>query len=201
MKIQQWLEKQKGRQTKPYKGFNSYVADEPLEEMQIDLAGFTRSASENDGYRYCLVAVYVFTKMLLGVPMKNKQPEECVRAFKEVLDKIGKHQHIYHDNEGYFSSTECIRLLNEHKIKQIIVSTKTPFAERAVQTIINMIHVRIEGLDLSVEKWVEMLPAILKKYNNTKHPTTSITPNEAKRDDNKLKTSRITQNSIENIHL
>ena len=42
----QWLEKQKGRQTKAYKGFNSYVADEPLEEIQIDLADFTRSASE-----------------------------------------------------------------------------------------------------------------------------------------------------------
>ena len=50
-----------------------------------------------------------------------------------------------------------------------------------------MIHARIEGLDLFVEKWVEMLPAILKKYNNTKHSTTSITPNEAKLEDNKLK--------------
>ena len=81
----QWLEqKQKGRQTKTYKGFNSYVADEPLGEMQIDLADFTRSASENDGYRYCLVVVGVFTKMLWGVPIKNKQPEECVRAFNEV---------------------------------------------------------------------------------------------------------------------
>ena len=96
-----WLEKQKGRQTKPYKGFNSYVADEPFEEIQIDLAGFTRSASENDGYRYCSVAVDVFTKMFRGVPMKNKTPEECVRAFKEVLDNIGNPQQIYHDNEGY----------------------------------------------------------------------------------------------------
>ena len=79
-----------------------------------------------------------------------------------MLDKIGKPQQIYHDNEGYFSSIEFIRLLNEHKIKQIIVSTKAPFAERAVQTIKNMIHTRIEGLDLPVEKCVEMLPAILK---------------------------------------
>ena len=71
----QWLEKQKGRQTKAYKGFNSYVADEPLEEIQIDLAGFTRSAADNDGYRYCLVAVDVFTKMLWGVPIKNKKPD------------------------------------------------------------------------------------------------------------------------------
>ena len=128
--------------------------------MQIDLAGFTRSASENDGYRYCLVAVDAFTKMLLGVPIKNKKPEDCVRAFKEVLDKLGKPQQLYHDNEGSFSLIEFIILLNEHKIKQFIVSTKAPFAERAVQTIKNMIPARTEGLDLPVEKWVEMLPAI-----------------------------------------
>jgi len=183
----QWLEKQKGRQTKAYKGFNSYVADEPLEEIQIDLADFTKSASDNDGYRYCLVAVDVFTKILWGVPIKNKKPDECVRGFKEVLDKIGIPKQIYHDNEGSFSSLKFIRLVKPHKIRQIIVSTKAPFAERAVQTIKNMIHARIEGLDLPVEKSVEMLPAILKKYNSTKHSTTGMTPNEAKQEDNKLK--------------
>ena len=168
MRIQKWLEKQKGRQTKAYKGFNSYVADEPLEEIQIDLAIFTDSAPDNDGYKYAFVAVDVFTKIIWGVPIKNKKPEECIRAFKEVLDKIGKPKQIYHDNEGYFSSIEFIRLLNGHNIKHIIVSTKAPFAERAVQTTKNMIHARIEGLDLSVEKCVEMLPAILKNIT-TRH--------------------------------
>ena len=195
--VKEFLSKQKGRQTKPYKGFNSYVADEPLEEIQIDLADFTKSASENDGYRYCMVAVDVFTKMLWGVPIKDKKPSECVRAFKEVLDKIGKPKQIYHDNEGSFSSIEFIRLLNEHQIKQIIVSTKAPFAERAVQTIKHMIHTRIEGLDLPVEKWVQMLPAVLKKYNNTKHTTTGASPNDAKRDDNKLKVWLNTKNHAE----
>ena len=79
-----------------------------------------------------------------------------------MLDKLGTPKQIYHDNEGSFSSTEFIRLLNGNNIRQIIVSNKAHFAERAMQTIKNMIHARIEGLDLSVEKWVEMLPAILK---------------------------------------
>ena len=104
-----------------------------------------------------------------------------------MLDKIGEPKQIYHDNEGSFNSIEFIRLVNTHNIKQIIVSTPPPFAERAVQTIKNMIHARIEGLDLSVEKWVEMLPVILRKYNNTKHSTTNMTPNEAIQTDNKLK--------------
>ena len=92
------------------------------------MADFTRSASENDGYSYCLVAVDAFTEMLWGVPIKDKKPEGCVRAFQEVLDKIRKPQQTYHDNEGSFSSVEFIRFVNEHSIRQINVSTKAPFA-------------------------------------------------------------------------
>ena len=72
------VRKTKGRQIKTYEGFNSYVADGPLEEIQIGLAGFTRSAADNDGYRSCLVAVDVFTKMLWGVPTKNKKKQRNV---------------------------------------------------------------------------------------------------------------------------
>ena len=167
-----WLEKQKVRQTKPYQGFNSYVADEPLEEIQIDLAIFTDSAPDNNGYKYAFVAVDIFTKMLWAVPIKDKKPEESVRAMKEVLDKIGVPKVLYHDNEGSWSSTEFIRLINSHNIKQIITSTPAPFAERAVQTIKNMIHKRLEGLEISKEKWIDILPSDLRKFNNTKHSTT-----------------------------
>ena len=55
---------------------------------------------------------------------------EKIRAMKEVLEKIGVPEVIYHDNEGSWSSTEFIRLLNSHKIKHIITSTPPPFAER-----------------------------------------------------------------------
>ena len=128
-----------------------------------------------------------FTKTRWGFPIKNNKPEECVRACKEVLNKIRKPQQIYHDNEGSVSSIEFVTLSNGHKVEQLIVSTKAPSAKRAVQTINNMIHTRIEGLDLPVEKWVEMLTAILTTYNNTKHSTTGVTPHEAKREDNIFK--------------
>ena len=182
--VKDFLSRQKSRQTKSYRGFNSYVAKEPLQEIQIDLAVFTDSAPDNNGYKYAFVAVDIFSKMLWAVPIKDKKPEESIRAMKEVLDKIGVPETIYHDNEGSWSSTEFIRLINSHKIKQIITSTPPPFAERAIQTIKNMIHQRLEGLEVSKEKWIDMLPSVLNKYNNTKHSTTGMQPNEAKKKDN-----------------
>ena len=42
-----------------------------------------------------------------------------------------------------------------------------------------MIHTRLEGLEISKEKWVEILPSVLNTYNNTKHSTTGKQQNEA----------------------
>ena len=179
-----FLNRQKARQTKAYRGFNSYVAKEPLQEIQVDIADFTRSAEVNDGYRYAFVAVDIFTKICHAVPIKDKKPAESIRAFNEVLDKIGVMQVLYHDNEGSWSSTQFIRLIHSHNIQQIITSTPPPFAERMVQIIKHMIRQRLEGLDISKDKWVDILPSVLNTYDNTSHSTTGMKPNEANKKDN-----------------
>ena len=184
--VKEFLERQKSRQTKPYRGFNSYVAHEPLQEIQIDLGVFTDSAPDNNGFKYAFVAIDIFTKVCHAVPIKDKKPLESIRAMKEVLDVIGTPTILYHDNEGSWNSTEFVRLMNSHKIKQIITSSPPPFAERMVQTLKRMIHTRLEGLELDKEEWVELLPSVLKKYNNQKHSTTDMSPNMANMKDNHI---------------
>ena len=116
--VKEFLEKQKTRQFKAYKGFNSYVADHALQEIQIDIAVFTDSADENNGFKYCFVAIDIFTKYCHAVAIKNKQPTESIRAMNEVLEKIGVPENLYHDNEGSWSSKEFVRLGNQHKINK-----------------------------------------------------------------------------------
>ena len=50
--VKEFLNRQKSRQTKSYRGFNKYVAKEPLQEIQIDLAMFIDPAPDNNGYKY-----------------------------------------------------------------------------------------------------------------------------------------------------
>ena len=114
----------------------------------------------NDGYRYAFVAVGIFTKICHAVPSNDTKPAESIRAFDEVLDKIGAMRTLSHDNEGSRSSTEFIRLTNSHNINHIITSTPPPLAERMVQTINSMIHQRLEGLEISKETWVDILPSV-----------------------------------------
>ena len=49
-----------------------------------------------------------------------------------------------------------------------------------------MIHTRLDGLELDKEKWVELLPSVLKKYNNQKHSTADMSPNMATKKDNHI---------------
>ena len=81
--VKEFLERQRTKQDKKgYRSFNSYVAKEKLEEIQIDIADFTLSAEKNKGYRYCLVAIDIFTKFAHAVAIKDKKSPESVRAMK-----------------------------------------------------------------------------------------------------------------------
>jgi hypothetical protein len=155
-----FLEKQKSRQTKPYRGFNSYVAPNALHEIQVDLAQFTDSAKDNNGYKYLFVAIDIFSKYICAIPIKDKKPQESIRAFKDVLTKIGTPAQIMTDREGAWESKEFVILLNSHKIKHIISSSPPPFSERAVQEMKNMIHARLDGLEMEAEKLIQVLPSV-----------------------------------------
>ena len=133
--VKDFLERQKSRQTAGYRGLNSYVASEPLQELHLDIADSTMSVAVNEGYRYLFVAVDFFIQCSWAVKIKDKQPAESVRAMKEILNVIGVPTNLYHDSEGSWNSGAFVQLLNQHKIKQIITSTPPPFAERMVQTI------------------------------------------------------------------
>ena len=90
--VNEFLEQQTSRQFKAYRGFNSYIADNPLEELQLDIADFIQASAVNDGFRCALVGVDVFTKIATASPMKTKQKHDCVGALKIVLKRPPPHQ-------------------------------------------------------------------------------------------------------------
>ena len=49
-----------------------------------------------------------------------------------------------------------------------------------------MIDIRLEGLEINKQEWVNLLPGILRKYNNTIHSTIGMTPNQAKEGKNNV---------------
>ena len=183
--VKDFLQKQSLRQTKRYRNYNSYVADEPLQEFQVDLADYSKSAEHNDGYAYALCCIDIFTKYAYCIPLKTKQKKEVAEAFKEILNHMGICSTLMSDFEGSFVSTEFKAVLNIAKIKHVISSNPPPFIERWIGTFKHMIHMRLKGSGVD-KGWPQLIPSILKRYNTLPHSTTSVSPNDAKKKENEL---------------
>ena len=80
-----------------YKGYNSFTANEFLEQIQLDVSDFTQHASENDGFRFGLAGIDVFSRYGWLVPMKTKKPHDTIMAFKETMRVIGVPKTIFSD--------------------------------------------------------------------------------------------------------
>ena len=134
--VKTYLDGLKHRQTHfKYNRYNSFVSPKPLFEIEIDLIDLTSKAELGKGFRYGLVGIDNFTKYAHVVPMHSKTADEVVDATKEIIEKIGKPQQIYSDQEPAFSSPNFVRLMNEKKIKHISTIGKAHAVERLNRTI------------------------------------------------------------------
>ncbi len=183
--VNEWFNKQESQQLKAKPFQNSYVADHKLQQVHADIADF-RQGSDDIEYKYALIAIDIFSKFVVGVAMKGKTAMDCKNAFEQVIHKFGHFEELYTDSEGGFQSKEVVILFNENKINHIATFGKAFFAETAIRTIKNGIHTRLQGLKLDADKWVQMLPIVINKYNHTVHSTIQLTPIEALRDSNKI---------------
>ena len=118
-----------------YKGYNSFIVNDFLDQIQLDIADFSRKSELNDGYRYALVGVDVFSRYGWAVPMETRLTPDIIIAFKEIIEKIGIPKTIAGDSEGGTTSTDFIRLSNEYNIKHILLVQKAPYAEVFIRTL------------------------------------------------------------------
>ena len=186
--VSDWLNKQSSIQThKKGKLWNSYIADHPLQQVAVDLADYNKSTHFNDGCSYIWVGVDYFTKFVFAKALKDKTAPELTEALKDVIKEMGQIEAVVSDFEGGTQSPLFIKVLNEHKIRHIITSTPNGQAERTIKTIKDLIHTRITGLNLPNERWIDLLPKVVKYYNEKHvHNTIGMSPKMALNKDNHL---------------
>ena len=170
-----------------YKGYNSFMVNNFLDQLQLDIADFTQHATVNDGYRYALVGVDVFSRYGWAIPIKTKQPHDVLNAFKEIIRIIGKPKSIFSDMEGAVLSNDFKQFLSENDIKQSLSLNHAPYAEVFIKTIKKMIHDRLEGEGLNIDKWLDVINPVLSKYNLSYHSSLKMSPYNAKQKSNYFK--------------
>jgi len=101
--VKKWYENNITRK-KQLKGFNSYVANEPKFEYQVDIFFINKKEFPNETYIGGVLCIDIFSKFITIVPIKHKQTDDIYDAIKKIIEKVGKPKNIYTDNANTIRS-------------------------------------------------------------------------------------------------
>ena len=147
----------------------------------IDLASTQNISSFNDGVKYLLIAVDVFSRYLHIQPVKSKLAKDVVEAFDSILRKGTIPNTVYSDAGREFNNVVFRKHLQSKHIKFFTTSnqeTKVAITERTIRTIRNMLF-RMFRYKRSY-RFLENLQNIVKNYNSTPHSSLpyNLSPNQ-----------------------
>ena len=149
-----------------------------------DLVEMQQFSKWNKGYRYLLMVLDVFSKYGWIVPLKDKKGETVTEAFKTILKEGRKPQYLWVDKGKEFHNKQVKELLDKNKITLYSTENeeKSSVCERWNRTIKSKMwkQFTVQGNTM----YLDMLPKLVKQYNNTKHSSIKMTPIEASKKKN-----------------
>ena len=156
----------------------------------LDMSDY--SIKNNNGYRYIFVIIDDFSKYLFTIPLKNKNSQTITNEFSNIYHHRKDLQIKIHSDRGKEFHNSVFQ--NFLKLKNIdLYSTFTDkgavIAERVNKTIRNLLKKPI--FERGDSKWIDLLPIITKKYNNTFHHSIKMTPIKLQRNLMKMKSISI----------
>ena len=137
-------------------------------------------AEKNNGYRYMLNVVDVLSKFAWSEPLKDKTATSTLNAFKKIISESNRiPKRIWVDQGKEFYNKTLDEWLKENNITRYSTFSehKSCVVERFNMTLKSLMWKRFTALN--TRKWIDMLPTLLTKYNNTKHSTIKMTPTQA----------------------
>jgi len=163
------------------------TAFQPNELWQMDIFDLSRYSVSNDGYKYVLACVDVFTRKAFIAPLKEKSSVDVEKGFEHIIKHGGKPRLILSDQDStflsnpfqaYMRSKDIIlnaNALGDHHALGIIDN----FAKR-LKLILNHTFVKYNNT-----KWINEIDRIVSTYNGTPHSSIDdVAPNNASKPEN-----------------
>ena len=149
-----------------------------------DLVEMQQFSKWNKGFRYLLMVLDVFSKYGWIIPLKDKKGETVMNAFKTIFKEGRKPQYLWTDKGKEYYNKHVKDLLEKNKITLYSTENeeKSSVCERWNRTIKTRMwkQFTIKGNT----QYLDMLPKVVKQYNNTKHSSIKMTPIEASKKKN-----------------
>ena len=130
------------------------------------------------------MVIDVFSKYGWIVPLKDKKGESVTEAFKTIFKEGRRPQYLWVDKGKEFHNKNLKDLLEKNGIHMYSTENeeKSSVVERWNRTIKSKMwkQFTVQGNTM----YLDMLPKLVKQYNNTKHSSIKMTPVEASKKSN-----------------
>ena len=132
----------------------------------------------NDGYKFLITVIDVFSKVAWVVPLKNKSGQTLTGAFSKLFQEH-KPAHLQTDKGMEFLNKSVQKVFKDHKINFYTSENedvKASVAERFNRTLKTKMWKYFTHKNTM--RYVNVLDDLVHSYNNTFHRTIKMTPSE-----------------------
>ena len=146
------------------------------DQWQADLADLSSLQKYNNGYKYLLTCIDIFSKFAWIVPLKNKSGKSICEAFKEIFQE-GRIPHKLQTDDGTeFKNKEFQTLLKEYDVH--FFTTKNETKAAVVERFNRTIKTRMWRYFThnNTHCYVNVLEKLLSSYNKSFHRSIGISP-------------------------
>lgn len=159
-----------------------HIPEGPGIRWQMDLIDLgAEKQHDNLGYRYVLLVIDIFSKMLWTRKLKSKEGDKVAGAFEDILQQGEPAPHVLQsDNGSEFRNRWFTELLDEdhYNVKQVHGLPYKPQSqgcvERVGKTIKRMLYSHMTRYNTNI--WADVLQVTVKNYNTMTHSSTGYTP-------------------------
>jgi len=145
--------------------------------FQIDLVDLSNISSFNNGYRYLLTCIDVFTKRAWAIPVKTKSARDVTSAFEEILTETCNM--VQSDKGTEFLNSSFQSMLRRYDIKFYTSENediKAAIVERFNRTLKMKMYRYFTARN--TRRYVDVLDDLLHSYNHTYHRSIGMAPVE-----------------------
>ena len=140
-----------------------------------DLVDMTQYSKINKGYKYIFTNIDVFSKIAYAFPLKSKKIQDIKPCFEKIF-KNNKPKYIWSDKEPAFFSKEMQQFFkdNNGKIYHTNSHLKAVIIGRFNRSLRELMMKEFVKNNNTV--WYNILPKLIKTYNNRYHSTIKMKP-------------------------
>jgi len=147
-------------------------------QWQADLADMQNLAKENNGFKYLLTCIDVFSKYAWAVCVKDKSAKSMVAAFEELFKLSGKRKpkRLQTDKGKEFLCKPVQDLLKSHGIVHFASNSdnKAAVVERFNRTLKSRMWTYFTAQN--TKRYIEVLPRFVNSYNASYHRSIGMSP-------------------------